>query len=97
MNQLIWLLKWMLRAAIFFALFAFALNNQQAVTVNFFFGRDWNAPLVLVVLSAFAIGLTAGVLGMLPGWLRRRQIATPAPRSAAHTPSALTPLPPHES
>ena len=41
MNKLIWLLKWVLKAAIFFTLFAFALNNQQDTTVHFFFGNQW--------------------------------------------------------
>ena len=50
-------LLWLLKAAIFFTLFAFALNNQQDATVHFFFGTQWRAPLVLVVLTAFAAGL----------------------------------------
>ena len=36
---------WLLKAAIFFTLFAFALNNQQVVSVHFFFGTLWQAPL----------------------------------------------------
>jgi len=61
MKHLIWLLKWILKAAIFFTLFAFALNNQQDATVHFFFGTAWRTPLVLVVLAAFAAGLVAPV------------------------------------
>jgi hypothetical protein len=37
-------LLWLLKAAIFFTLFAFALNNQQDATVHFFFGTQWRAP-----------------------------------------------------
>jgi len=66
MKNILWLLKWVLKAAIFFTLFAFALNNQQTVTVHFFFGSQWHAPQVLVVLIAFAIGVAIGVLGMVP-------------------------------
>lgn len=65
-------LTWLLKAAIFFTLFAFALNNQQDVTVHFFFGTYWRAPLVLVVLAAFALGLAIGALGMVPRWWRHR-------------------------
>jgi uncharacterized integral membrane protein len=72
MKQFLWLLKWMLKAAIFFTLFAFALNNKQDATVFFFFGTQWRAPLVLVVLSAFAAGVAIGVLGMVPHWWRHR-------------------------
>lgn len=69
---------WLLKAAIFFTLFAFALNNQQDATVNFFFGTFWRAPLVLVVLAAFAGGMVVGVLGMLPLWWRHRLAAQQA-------------------
>ncbi|MDH1904209.1 LapA family protein, partial [Comamonas aquatica] len=65
-------LLWLLKAAIFFTLFAFALNNQQTATVHFFFGTQWQAPLVLVVLAAFVGGLVAGVLVMVPRWWKQR-------------------------
>jgi lipopolysaccharide assembly protein A len=79
MNKLIWLLKWLLKAAIFFTLFAFALNNQQDTTVHFFFGNHWQAPQVLVVLTAFAAGVAVGVVGMVPWWWRQRRLASAAP------------------
>jgi len=75
MKHILWLLKWVLKAAIFFTLFAFALNNQQDTTVHFFFGNAWLAPQVLVVLTAFAAGVVVGVLGMVPWWWRQRQTA----------------------
>jgi len=78
-------LLWLLKAAIFFTLFAFALNNQQDATVHFFFGTQWRAPLVLVVLTAFAAGLIVGVLGMVPRWWRHR---TAARRAEAASPAA---------
>ncbi len=68
-------LMWLLKAAIFFTLFAFALNNQQAVAVYFFFGTLWTAPLVLVVLAAFSCGLALGVLMMMPRWWRKRKMS----------------------
>ena len=85
-------LMWLLKAAIFFTLFAFALNNQQDATVYFFFGTRWQAPLVLVVLSAFAVGVVVGVLGMVPRWWQHRSAARKAqqavPPVAASTPAA---------
>jgi uncharacterized integral membrane protein len=78
MKQIAWLFKWLLKAAIFFTLFAFALNNQGDVTVHFFFGTRWTAPMVLVVLGAFAAGLLVGVLGMVPRWWRHRSAARKA-------------------
>jgi putative membrane protein len=83
MDPIVWLFKFLLKAAIFFTLFAFALNNQGEVTVNFFFGARWSTPLVLVVLIAFAIGLAVGVLGMVPRWWRHRRAAKSAIQESA--------------
>jgi uncharacterized integral membrane protein len=68
-------LVWLLRAFIFFTLFAFALNNQQAATVRWFFGVEWHAPMVILVLVVFAAGCAIGVLAMLPSWWRHRRAA----------------------
>ncbi|RZL68059.1 MAG: LapA family protein [Variovorax sp.] len=84
-------LLWLLSAAIFFILFAFALNNRQDATVHFFFGTEWSAPLVLVVLAAFTIGMVVGALGMLPGWWKHRVAATRAPDAALPTAPAFAP------
>lgn len=81
MKKLLWLLKWMLKAAIFFTLFAFALNNQEDATVHFFFGTQWRAPLVLVVLTAFTAGVAIGVLGMLPRWWKQRRRGNEEPQA----------------
>ena len=67
-------LSWLLKAAIFFVLFAFALNNQGMVQVNLLFGAHWQAPLVLVLLLTMAIGIALGILVMLPLWLKERRL-----------------------
>ena len=71
-------LAWLFKAALFFTLFAFALNNQHVVAVNFLFGTAWQAPLVLVVLLAFSAGVALGVLVMVPRWWRSRRAARQA-------------------
>ncbi len=87
---------WLLNAAIFFALFAFALNNQEPVTLRLFFGAAWQAPLVLVLLCALVLGVFLGVIVMLPLWLRartaRRAVAPSANSFGADT--SLLPTPP---
>jgi len=77
-KALIRLLQWTLKAAVFFILLAFALNNQEDVAVHFFWGLQWQAPMVLVLLTVFAIGLAVGVLGMVPRWWRERRMAKKA-------------------
>ena len=92
-------LLWLLKAAVFFTLFAFALNNQQDAPVHFFFGTRWQAPMVLVVLTAFAAGVAVGVLGMVPRWWQHRSDAqkarkqTPMPPAEAPAPAATTTSP----
>ncbi|MCM5678049.1 lipopolysaccharide assembly protein LapA domain-containing protein [Schlegelella sp. S2-27] len=86
-------LIWLFRAAIFFLLFAFALNNQHEATLHWFFGYQTLAPMVFIVLAAFALGCAFGVLAMVPSWWRhrraaRRQATVPAPTPAAPAPPA---------
>ncbi len=91
-------LMWLLNAALFFVLFAFALNNQQAVTLHLFFGAVWEAPMVLILFAALLVGVVMGVFLMLPLWLRARKRRKEEEASAVRAVdagSSLMPLPPH--
>jgi lipopolysaccharide assembly protein A len=66
---------WFVRAALFFVLLAFALNNQHEASLKWFFGHEWRTPMVFVVLAAFTLGCVFGVLAMVPSWWRARQAA----------------------
>ena len=89
------LFSWLARALIFFTLFAFALNNQQQTVVHWFFGAQWQAPLVIIVLAAFAAGCAVGVLAMLPNlwlrWRRARPVVLSPARAAETPPTSVTP------
>ena len=91
MKHLVWFLKWLLNGAIFFTLFAFALNNQQDATVHFFFGTQWRSPMVLIVLVAFAAGLVVGVLGMVPRWWKHRSAVARSRKSAQKEAQQIAP------
>jgi lipopolysaccharide assembly protein A len=82
------ILNWLVRAFIFFTLFAFALNNQQTATVRWFFGIEWQAPMVMVVLAAFAAGCALGVMAMVPGWWHHRRQAQRLSPATATAPAA---------
>ena len=77
MQALARVLRWLLKDAVFFTLFAFALNNQQDAVIQFFFGQQARLPMALIVLISFAIGLAVGVLGML-STLWRKSARAPA-------------------
>jgi lipopolysaccharide assembly protein A len=66
---------WLVRAFVFFTLFAFAVNNQQSASVRWFFGQEWRAPMVFIVLAAFGLGCALGVFAMVPSWWRHRRVA----------------------
>ena len=86
---------WLLKAAIFFVLFAFALNNQEAVTLHWFFGARSNAPMVLVLLLTLLLGVALGVLVMLPLWWRARRVRTAPdrPQPAVTSPAEASQAP----
>ncbi|MBU3738419.1 MAG: LapA family protein [Rhodoferax sp.] len=92
MKRVLWLLRWLLKAAVFFTLLAFALNNQQEADIHFFFGTRWHAPMVLIVLAAFALGLAVGALGMVPRWWRQRRAAALARRLPTAEPAPPEPV-----
>jgi uncharacterized integral membrane protein len=81
---------WLIRAAIFFTLFAFALNNQQDAGIRWFFGQEWRAPMVFIVLAAFALGCAFGVFAMVPAWWRHRRVARK--HAPVNSPMADAPL-----
>lgn len=85
MIQLWRLLRLALKVAIFFTLFAFALNNQHDATVHFFFGTSWRGSMVLIVLLAFSAGIAIGVLGMVPRWWRKQKAPAALKPSASDT------------
>lgn len=83
------LIIWILKALVFFTLFAFALNNQHPASVKWFFGVEWQAPMVFVVLAAFAAGCALGVVAMVPGRWRARQLKTKADAVTSGSPTGV--------
>jgi len=87
-------LVWLVRIAIFFALFAFALKNQQASSVYGFFGYEWRAPMIFIVLAAFGLGCAFGIFAMVPSWWRHRRMARTHTRRAEDRLPATAGVPP---
>jgi lipopolysaccharide assembly protein A len=83
-----WLI-WLIRAAVFFILFAFALNNMHEARIFWLPGQEWRVPIVFVVLAAFSFGCIFGVLAMLPRWWQQWRIARKVVKT--HAPSSSNP------
>ena len=56
------LLRWIVMSVIFVALLFISLQNADPVTLRVFNFYTWQAPLVFVVLIAFAAGVALGLL-----------------------------------
>ena len=56
------ILRWIVGVALFLALLFLSLQNSGLVTIKFYHWWSWQAPLIFVVLIAFAIGVAAGLL-----------------------------------
>ena len=68
-------LNWLVRVVLFFVLLGFAVKNDQPVVLRYFFGYEWQASLVLVLLIFFAAGVGIGMFSALSKiFLQRREI-----------------------
>jgi len=65
-------LNWMIRLLLFFALFGFAVKNDQPITLHYYFGYEWQSNLVVVLLIFFSAGVAVGILAMMARILQKR-------------------------
>jgi uncharacterized integral membrane protein len=63
---------WLIRVLVFVLLLVLALANTQSATLNFLAGYSWQAPLILIGLAFFVVGLLAGLLSSLHSLFRLR-------------------------
>jgi uncharacterized integral membrane protein len=68
--------RFVVLAAVFIVLLFISLQNAQPVSLQFFNVATWQAPLVFVILVAFAIGVALGLLASTIQIVRlKRQLA----------------------
>jgi putative membrane protein len=63
---------WLIRVLVFVLLLVLALANTQTATLNFLAGYVWQAPLILIGLAFFGVGLLAGLVSSFPAMIRLR-------------------------
>ncbi|CAN7433490.1 LapA family protein [Trinickia sp. LjRoot230] len=66
------LIVWLVRALVFVLLLVLALANTQGATLNFLAGYAWQAPLILIGLAFFGVGLVAGLVSAVPAMVRMK-------------------------
>jgi uncharacterized integral membrane protein len=69
-------LFWMIKLMLFFVALTFAVKNTDVITVRYYLGLQWQAPLIFVLLLVFVLGVIAGVFASLTHITRlRREIS----------------------
>ena len=69
-------LRWLVGGFLFVALLFLSLQNSDLATVRFYHWFSWQAPLIFLLLTAFAAGVAAGLLAGLARTARlKRQLA----------------------
>ena len=63
----------LLKIALFVFLLGFAVKNSELVTLRYYFGYQWQMPLVLIILIFLAIGAALGVAACLGYLFRQRR------------------------
>lgn len=92
------LLATLAKVTVFVVLLGFALRNTDPVTLRYYFGTEWQAPLVALLFAFFAAGAVLGVLSCLGIIFRqRRRLARLEPPSAAPTSAPAQPVLPAEA
>lgn len=63
---------WLIRVLVFVLLLVLALANTQTAELRFLAGYVWQAPLILIGLAFFGVGLLAGLVSAVTPMLRLR-------------------------
>ena len=62
-----------IKVLLFTAALTFAVKNTDVVTVRYYLGMQWQAPLIFVILMVFCLGAVAGVFASLAHIVRLRR------------------------
>ncbi|MBL8383291.1 MAG: DUF1049 domain-containing protein [Burkholderiales bacterium] len=87
-------MKWLtalLRVFLLAVFFLFAQKNFETATLRFYFDLEWRAPLILMLLLFFTLGIAVALVAMLPRLLRYRRERAPAGAPGGGVPGAGVP------
>lgn len=65
--------SWLLGLVLFMLALGFAVKNSELVTLYYYLGYQWQAPLVLIILVFLCAGAVIGVLASLGIMFRQRR------------------------
>lgn len=53
---------WLINIILFLFLLSFSAKNTEVVTVNYYFDIEWQAPIIVILLIFFVLGIGFGYL-----------------------------------
>src|SRR6185369_3872686 len=83
-------LRWVVGSVLFLALLFLSLQNSELVTLKFYHWWSWQAPLIFIVLIAFAAGVAAGLLAGAMRSARLSRLLSRLRREQRHRDSTRT-------
>ena len=87
-------LLWTLKLALFLLVLSFAVKNTDIVAVRYYLGYQWQAPLVLVLLAFFCLGVLIGIVSSLSHMLHQRRTIVALRRELSARSRAVSPAAP---
>ncbi len=66
-------LLWVLRIVVFIVLFGLAIKNSGPMELRFYFDQVWHAPVSVVVLASFSVGILVGLTAIVGLLVRRNK------------------------
>jgi len=85
------IVTWTIRLVLFVLLVAFGAKNIEPVTLRFYFDLAVEAPLILILFGAFALGALFGILALVGKLVRQKREISSLKRQP---PAAAEVLPP---
>lgn len=62
-----------LKVILFILILGFAIKNSQPAELHYYLGLSWEAPLTLILLITFIIGMLAGIIACVGTMIRQRR------------------------
>jgi lipopolysaccharide assembly protein A len=73
----------MLSIVLFIAVLGFAVKNGMPVTLYYYLGLSWSAPLALVVFASFGCGVACAIIASIGLVVKERRTASALQRELA--------------
>ncbi|HEX2828786.1 MAG TPA: LapA family protein [Burkholderiales bacterium] len=85
---------WVVKLLLFVVALTFAIKNTDPVSVRYFLGQEWRAPLIFVLLVFFCLGAALGLSAALVQIMRQRREISRLTREIQGRGVATPPAPP---